>query len=106
MAGDVYPVPFANSQISGGGSFRLSFVSLDTALWAGPRNAAQSLVMASFDSGFGLRGAAPCPRAVEFVLLSASAAPASTRSAERREIENITGRLAHLVSGKRAASRR
>ena len=52
-AGDVYPVPLANSQIKGGGSRRLSFVSVENALCDGPRNEGQSAVTASFASGFG-----------------------------------------------------
>ena len=59
MAGDAYPVPLANSHTRGGGSFRLSMVSLDTALCDGPRNAGQSWVTAPFGNGLGWR----CTRA-------------------------------------------
>src|SRR5262245_42367927 len=55
MAGDAYPVPLPNSHNSGGGSVRLSFVSMDTALCVGPRKDVQSLVTASFANGFGFR---------------------------------------------------
>src|SRR5688572_16141681 len=55
IAGEAYPEPFGTSQTSGGGSIRLSFVSVDVALCDGPRNAAQSCVIASFDNGFGFR---------------------------------------------------
>jgi len=49
----------SSSQTSGGGSMRLSLVSVDTPLCDGPRNDGQPWVTASFGSGFGFR----CTRA-------------------------------------------
>ena len=40
--------------MSGGGSFRVSFVSLETALCVGPRNVVQSCVVAPAGTGFGV----------------------------------------------------
>jgi hypothetical protein len=45
-----------NSNTSGGGRFRLSIVSVDTALCDGPSIAAQSRVTAPFGKGYGARG--------------------------------------------------
>ena len=85
MAGDAYPVPLANSHTSGGGSVRLSLVSVDTALCDGPRNEGQSWVTAPFGSGFGL----PCTRVCPDAPTAASACAASACNTERREIRCI-----------------
>src|SRR5688500_8414342 len=63
MAGDEYEVPFGNSQTSGGGSVRLSFVSVDTPLCDGPRNDTQSCGTAPAGSGLGFRSTRDCARA-------------------------------------------
>src|ERR1700720_1077080 len=85
MAGDAYPVPLANSHTSGGGSVRLSLVSVDTALCSGPRNAAQSWVTASFGSGFGFLCTRVCPNATP----APTAWAISAWNIERREIDSI-----------------
>src|SRR3989304_2479152 len=54
-AAEAYPVPFGNSQTRGGGSVRLSRVSVETPLCDGPRNEAQSCVTAPRGRGFGVR---------------------------------------------------
>ena len=54
---ELRPNAFVNSQTRGGGSVRLSLVSVDVALCAGPRKAGQSCVTASLASGRGLNEA-------------------------------------------------
>src|SRR5688572_3137471 len=93
IAGDVYPVPFGNSQISGGGSVRLSLVSADTPLCDGPRKEGQSLVTAFPANGLGRVRAGVCPSAN----LAAIAVAPSACNAERREIVDISGMLAHYL---------
>ena len=45
-------MPLVSAQTRRGGSLRLSFVSVERALWVGPRKAVQSWVTASLASGF------------------------------------------------------
>src|SRR6185369_18009709 len=85
MAGDVYPVPLGHSHTRGGGSVRLNFVSVDTPLCDGPRNAGQSLVIAPVGSGLGFRCTRVCPGAALTIIRW----PARAWSNERRDIKTI-----------------
>ena len=76
--------------MSGGGSFRLSFVSVETALCVGPRNVVQSCVVAPAGSGFGFATTRACARATP----ASSGCAMSDCSKRRREMGNmITVRL-------------
>ena len=103
IAGDAYPLPFWNSQTSGGGSVRLSFVSVDTPLCVGPRNEAQSLVTAPSGNGFGSRYARVWPNAARTV----NACAASARSIARRDSSDIdTSLLRSIGEHETSAERR
>ena len=85
----MYPEPLVNSQISGGGSSRLSRVSVETPLCVGPRKDGQSLVTASLARAFGSRCAAVRPS----VVLAASADANKACRTERRDMEDINSML-------------
>ena len=85
MTGDAYPVPLGNSQTSGGGSDRLSFVSVETLLCEGPRNASQLWVAAPGGNCFGLR----CTRACADTPFTVTSCTARAWSNERRDIRSI-----------------
>ena len=53
-------MPLVSSQTRGGGSLRLSFVSVEIALCVGPRKAVQSCVAASLASGFAFETTRVC----------------------------------------------
>ena len=73
------PLPVGHSQRSGGGRNRRSGVSVDTALWDGPRDAAQSWVTASSASGRGARCTTAGASAVPDEIDCASSACSSVR---------------------------
>src|SRR6186997_1255055 len=79
--------------MSGGGSVRVSFVSVETALCVGPRNDVQSCVTAPAGSGFGLPTSRACAQATP----ARSGCAINDCNRRRREMGMITVRLTPLL---------
>ena len=94
------PVPLVRAQTRGGGSLRLSFVSVDIALCVGPRKAAQSCVTASLASGFAFEPTWVCAPAS----LVASGFTVKARNIARRDMRDMQA-LCELPDGRDIAHR-
>ena len=84
-------MPLVSAQTRGGGSLRLSFVSVDIALCVGPRKAGQSCVTASLASGFAFETTWVCALAS----LVASAFTVKACNIARRDMSDMAG-IVHL----------